>query len=161
MTAAEIKRAIFSQYDYAFRACFACDEFLNMDVMLLRSSGEMLELEIKISIADLKQDIKKLKWCTNRQLYYCEMNSSFANWCIPNFFAFVVPSDILKQAKQVIKEMYPEAGLWEYNNGVFKNVIKSKRLHSKTATLKTYNYLLKSLFYRYQKLFTKLTPEKV
>lgn len=83
------------------------------DFVLLEPNNKHLkEFEIKTSVADLKNDIKKDK----HKVYsgetptgsYCQYKNPL--WK-PNFFTFVVPNFIAEKAEEVIKKEFPFYGL--------------------------------------------------
>ncbi len=71
------------------------------DVLAVSKKGHLLEIEVKVTLADLKNDIKKRK------------HANFRAACggLTHKFYFAVPREIANQVKPVVAEMYPYAGL--------------------------------------------------
>lgn len=95
------------------------------DVLAVSENGMVIETEVKISIADLKREIKKSKH---------KFFSRGAAWRC-HYFYFAVPAAIAEEAKEVCHQLYPYAGLlsvgsWEpkaYERAPVFNILHAKR----------------------------------
>ena len=124
------------------------------DILSLDTKRYLHDVEIKLSIADLRVEINKPKhmylyiayygfalvkdniqkrkmW--RKEWFYQERYSGQFNRPIAEnhtkYFYFAVPSDILKDAEIVLEKLYPYAGLYEIKNnylsdGYYISVIK-------------------------------------
>lgn len=159
MTAKDIKRALIRNCQGRFACRYACDDVMDMDVMMLRSIGKqalMLEFEVKTSLSDLKySEAQKRKWRYQNKLYHFEINGTWKHpETIPAYFYFVVPEDIADEAAEIIKEQYPKAGLYVYNGHLFRSRMRAKKLHNSVIDKSVYIALVNKMFSRYQKSFT-------
>lgn len=73
------------------------------DVLAVTKDRWLIETEIKVTLADLKSDIKKEKhkWFINGR---SRLNKT-------HHFYFATPKDIANEAKLIINDLYPYAGL--------------------------------------------------
>lgn len=111
MTADEVKAVVLAYWRYS-RQCplVAIEGWCELstygelaDVLAVTKDRRLIETEVKVSLADLKSDIKKHKH------EWFERGTSCLNRT--NYFYFAVPIDIANQAKLIIDDMYPYAGL--------------------------------------------------
>ena len=127
MTADQIKAVIVSYWRYV-RQCpvIALEVNSNLssysgeeiaDVLAVDKNRFLIETEVKVTLADLKRDVKKSKhrdFQDNRR-------------CIARYFYFAVPRDIANQVKLICDDRYPYAGvlasngLDEYGVEVYRN----------------------------------------
>lgn len=71
----------------------ACDEFT-------------VEVEVKVSVADLRAEFRNKR---TKHAYY----DKHSKWT-PNYFYFLVPSEIAEKAVEIVKEKFPKAGVLVY-----------------------------------------------
>lgn len=104
MTAKEIKVVLMCYWRVNRKCPIVATEYEygSADVVAIDCTLDRYETEIKISIADLKRDIKKRK-----HRFYADGKG----WHGAQRFYFAVPLEISDKAKEVVEEMYPYAGL--------------------------------------------------
>jgi len=111
MNANEVKAMVAGYFRYkkqcpiiAFEASNRLKTFEGVpaDLLVVTESRMLYEIEVKVSISDLKHDFKKRK------------HQSFVNRpsYLPVYkFYFAVPDDMAIKAKELCEDMYPYAGL--------------------------------------------------
>ncbi len=124
------------------------------DVLVVNKAGTLIETEVKLNLSDMRKDREKEKhyyfyldyfgsedmlpevkgWRYQRRLLK-ERPQDRENYPIGEFY-FAVPADLEKEAKRLITELYPYAGLLVaeeiYNknwNQFSDNVRRPKRAH--------------------------------
>lgn len=97
------------------------------DVMAVSKNGFLVETEVKVSIADLRREIKKTKYRTTYGFDGMTPEYRFpAKYTIAKYFYFAMPRALVAQAKPILRDLYPGAGLLaveEPGDGVFKSVL--------------------------------------
>lgn len=84
-----------------------------------------IEIEVKVSKADLKRDFDKVA----KHLHYEKGTSSS-----PSFFYFFVPEELVETAEALVKEKAPKYGIAVYNPGAGM-AGKCTRIHKKPQRL--------------------------
>jgi|GEM_PF-1807964 len=119
--AEEIKAAVASYWRYA-RQCpvvaLEVDSQLHAwadepaDVLVLNKNRQLIEVEVKLTVSDLKRDAKKKKHRLFRETY----KSKGQIWLTPTYhFHFAVPRDIANKVKPICDELFPYAGILACN----------------------------------------------
>jgi hypothetical protein len=72
------------------------------DVLVINKKRQVIETEVKVTIADLKQDVKKAKHVS----FSCGKRDR-----VTSYFYFAVPKELANKACLVCNEMYPYAGV--------------------------------------------------
>ena len=104
---------------------------------MIRDKKLSYEIEVKISIDDLRQEFKKYK---HEVIYKCinnEWNHNFKSIypCFSNYFYFCVPENILDNAIEIIKEKnIPYYGIMKVNPHT--DLIPSSRIEFVTKSKK-------------------------
>jgi len=80
-----------------------------IDVIAVNKNLYVIETEVKVSISDMRQELKKNKYRHHWAL--AEPHEFPAAYNIAKYFYFAVPDEISLKARQVIHELYPGAGL--------------------------------------------------
>lgn len=97
------------------------------DVMAVSKNGFLIETEVKVSVSDLRREIKKSKYRYTHGLDGLAPQYRFpAKYSIAKFFYFAVPASLVEKAKPILSELYPGAGLLaveEPEEGRFTSVI--------------------------------------
>jgi hypothetical protein len=97
------------------------------DVMAVSKNGFLIETEVKVSIADLRREIKKTKYRTTHGFDGMTPEYRFpAKYTYAKYFYFAMPRALVAQAKPVLRELYPGAGLLaaeEPSDGIFQSVL--------------------------------------
>jgi len=130
--AEQIKAAVASYYRYE-RQCpvvaFETNSQLEgwagelADVLVLDKNRQLIEIEVKLSISDLKRDVKKLK----HQAFRNTVKSNTMIRRMPtHLFYFAVPQEIANKAKPICDEFFPYAGIMAVN-GLYSNYVEVYR----------------------------------
>lgn len=77
------------------------------DVICVDKNRMLIETEVKVSLADLRKDKEKGK---HTRFQHC-LNGSYDRNLYTHFLYFAVPGDIANDAKAIVEELYPYAGL--------------------------------------------------
>lgn len=72
------------------------------DVLAVTNNRMLYEIEVKISLSDLKNDIKKNKH---------QLITRFPGELLIRQFYFALPNDLINKAKDICDELYPYAGI--------------------------------------------------
>jgi len=107
------------------------------DVLAVTKNRFLIETEVKVTLADLRRDTKKLK---HRDFQDNRLR------CVAKYFYFAVPRDIANEAKPICGALYPYAGILaangldEYGVEVYREAkpLAGKRL--------TYSQVLRIIF---------------
>ena len=135
MNAEEIKAYVAGHFRYekqaaliAFEAGDNCSAWGEpADVLVVTDARLLYEIEVKISISDLKHDAVKRK-----HSYFANGNDKHA----VNRFYFAVPKEIAAPAEEIIEKMYPYAGLLSVNGGFVEHRKQAKILHTKRLSFR-------------------------
>jgi hypothetical protein len=110
-TSAEIKSTVAGYFRYK-RQCpvvaFEASDKLRWaigepaDVLVVTESRCLYEVEVKISLSDLKHDLKK-----NKHFWFSKQPENYP----VNRFYFAIPNELTNDAIVICKELYPYAGL--------------------------------------------------
>ncbi|MDD5510825.1 MAG: hypothetical protein PHI12_08445 [Dehalococcoidales bacterium] len=93
------------------------------DVLVITEERLLIEVEVKLSLADLKRDAEKMKHQSFRKMAGLEYKKReehyFGNTRIiepgpypTHFFYFAVPINLGNDAKLICDDIYPYAGIW-------------------------------------------------
>ena len=139
-----IKKQLIDRAWTCFNAHIACDEVKYCDVLMaIQKSGkcQLVEMEVKMSLSDLRVDIKKDKW--RRYITGKGM--------IPNKYYFVMPIALCDKALPIIRELYPFAGLYSFRQAEmpFKLVKRARIFHNEPISIGTYHALAQAMYFRY------------
>jgi hypothetical protein len=97
------------------------------DVLVVTDARLLYEIEVKISISDLKHDMVKRK-----HTYFANGNEKHA----VNRFYFAVPKEIAEEALSIIEKMYPYAGLLSVRGGFVDHKKQARILHTKKLSFR-------------------------
>jgi hypothetical protein len=140
----KIKGALLYYFNFEKQALLACTELYTVhnsiaDVIILTKNNLIIEVEVKISIADLKHELKK-----GRIVYSYDNNivkSSFINkheiintnvYEYPNKYYFCVPSFMLKETLEFSEKLNSKYGVLcfdENKNKVYKTISVKKKAY--------------------------------
>lgn len=99
MNSLECKVKVLHYFRFKRRYLYIATEAGKFNSDILISDGEqIIEVEVKISISDLKNEIKKKK-----HKIYASPTSYYSKF-LPNYFIFAVPESMLEKAKKYIRE---------------------------------------------------------
>jgi len=101
-----IKASVASYFRYKIHCPLVCFERAlhdysrsgNPDVLCVTKDRRLIETEVKVSLSDLKNDIKKRKW----QFVELDKKHDWTNVYSPYKFYYAVPEGLLDKAKEVI-----------------------------------------------------------
>lgn len=147
ISASDIDRALwaaFGNYDYRLSNVYMFGS--ECDFFAISKSGYVVEVEIKISRADFKNDFKKKTSNGKDKHEYLSSESTFK----PNQFYFAVPEGLIKP-----DEIPKEYGLIYYHYGTYAQIKKrAKYLHKeKLLDNKVFiTRLLSKFYHRYMDL---------
>jgi hypothetical protein len=99
LTSSLVKTAVLSHFRFDLGYINFATEVSewNSDIMLIDPRGNLIEIEVKVSISDLKEDFKKPKH--RAYLAYAGRGGM-----VPNRFFFAVPKSIQESALKVVSE---------------------------------------------------------
>jgi len=131
-------------------------KYNEMDIIAIRSSGYIDEIEIKLTKSDFKADFNKKignRWNGNTNKHKALKEGS--NLLICNYFSFLIPKGL------VDIDLIPEyCGVYIYNdNGKRKfvyEVRKANIIHKKKQDVKLHREIGIKMMYRYWNLLNKL-----
>lgn len=151
-TASEVKAMVAGYFRYKKQCPVVAFEASNIlmfatsepaDVLVVTESRMLYEIEVKISISDLKNDIKKKKhWSFINRPNYLPVHK----------FYFAVPQDITDIALDICNDLYPYAGLLSVTKFPFHSAAASfgvipekppKHLNPKPLSLRQIVYMVK------------------
>lgn len=159
LTSDIIKACLYYRYRYKLNYAYCADEVNYSDFLFITNLNYVGEIEIKISISDLKADFKKQIHKSIKQKYKIDRN----------YFYFAIPDYLYDKAKPIIEEQGNYYGiitinskfLWEVttkkyaklltpcfdNEYIFEDIKKSivKRLSSKITNEQNINILRKEM----------------
>ena len=92
--------------------------------VLIDTGKDIIEVEVKVSIGDLKAEAKKGGYWKKHDLL---QKGGYSN--TPNKFYFAIPQELELKAKPIVEEMFPHCGLI-VAGAVMYFSIPSKRLHT-------------------------------
>lgn len=107
-TANRVKALVMCYWRFHKNCSMVAPEARNADVLAINLSGMIIETEVKLTIADLKRDIRKYK-------HYSITHPLSPPWDEVEFpkchyFYFATPPELQKKALPIINERYPYAG---------------------------------------------------
>ena len=149
MNAEEIKAYVAGHFRYEKQCDLICFEAaVNFgelsDVLVVTDARRLYEIEVKISISDLKHDADKQKHqlfkngISSRDIYEGRFSPHTLVVNQPvNRFYFAVPKEIWVPAEEIIERMYPYAGLLSVNGGYVDHKRQAKAIHNNKLSFKT------------------------
>ena len=106
------------------------------DLLAVNKRGYLIEVEVKISLADLRADRKKSKHeyfrkliglpYKNTQMRFGQEVAREPSIYPTHFFYFAVPFEISNESKLICDELYPYAGLLSNQRDWYGNVFSRK-----------------------------------
>ena len=146
LSAQDIDEALwvaFSNYDYRLSNIYIFGS--ESDFFAISKSGYVVEVEVKISRSDFKNDFKKTTSNGKNKHEYLSSDSTFK----PNQFYFAVPSGLIKP-----NEIPKEYGLIYYSGFSAQIVKRSKYLHKEKLmnNIVFVKRLLSKFYWRYTDL---------
>ncbi len=123
------------------------------DIVIVKPNHDSIEIEVKVSLSDLKAEAKKGKYTSD---FTDAMWDKFAHdyEVYTNYFYFAIPKVLVKKAKPYIEVNYPYAGIitcWADGHcEIVKeaNLIREKKLSTKAFNRLVVSVLEKYAFYR-------------
>lgn len=139
-----VKAALFSYFHFYKGFDIVCNEFCygSSDVLAIQANA-IFEVEVKVSVGDLRREKDKYKH------KYCEQKLLEEGRTPWRFFYFAVPYGIKNEAYAFVKEQFPLSGLLVLNDGDFSSYgatgidtkIKAQKLTPYYFGCKNYEHL--------------------
>lgn len=158
LTASQLKLAAMNYAVRTWDAEIVIDECNGgmYDVLAILKDRKTIDIEVKISISDLKHDLIKPK--------HLGYQSGYGE---ANYFVFAVTEEISKSATEFIRQEVPYAGLimtleryWLFGKNMYvsdmKTVIRRKLIHNRLLDDKDYKRYIENIARRYVHLFAKI-----
>ena len=124
---------------------------IEMDLLCITKSQLVHEIEIKLSVADFKNDFLKEMWQGEPYKKVLKHESMVEGNHLANKFSFLVPYNIEEKV-----EVPDYAGLYVYTKtGRIEQRQKPKTLHKNKIELETKYSLIRKINYRYWNYFLK------
>lgn len=130
------------RYEMIAQNVYPCFNFKEMDVMAIRKSGFIDEIEVKLSKSDFLADFKKTvnikcdevnkHKCLHEGLSHC------------NYFSFLMTEELAKKC-----EIPEYSGLYVFNGRRVKEVKKPKKLHSRKISIELKYQIAKKMAFRF------------
>jgi hypothetical protein len=136
MNADEIKAAVAAYFRYDKQAAliaFEASDHLSgwsgepADVLVVTDSRLLYEIEVKITLSDLKHDEVKNK--------HRHFRTDDKNYPVNRFF-FAVPNEIAVNAEEICEKMYPYAGILSVKGGTVNHPKQARILHTKKLSFR-------------------------
>ena len=159
MNATEVKAEQAAYWRFTRQMPVVAVEALDEDVLVVSKSRQLFVIEVKIGIADMRQDRLKPKHADIRKVLGLPLLEKQHSWYsdpvkygrVPNYFYFAVPVEILDKAAKVRDELYPYAGLivtkMPYGKFLGKSsevFRKADQIHKNKLGLKAISHIVKA-----------------
>lgn len=144
------------RYEIVAPNVYPCWKFKEMDIMAIRKSGFIDEIEIKLTRSDYLADFKKTvkincgeierKWgyktidWQDKNKHECLAKG--LNHC--NYFSFLMPEELAEKC-----EIPEYSGLYTFDGNWVKEVKKPKRLHKRKISLELKYQIARKLAFRF------------
>jgi len=149
LNAEEIKAYVAGHFRYEKQCDLICFEAaVNFgelsDVLVVTDARRLYEIEVKVSIPDLKRDMEKKKHSVFRNgssnyevgVGYFPPGTFISKQPVNRFY-FAVPKEIWVPAEEIIENLYPYAGLLAVNGGYVDHKRQAKLIHNNKLSFKT------------------------
>jgi len=162
MTANEIIVDLFKYIDESWVVKFILTEAsmgnYKADLIFMQRHGLMSEIEVKVSMSDLKAELKKTKWGFG--LYETNLNSGVAGK-VPSYFYFCIPKSMQDKALPFIEKHWKFAGVLTCDEtGTIESVKRSKCIHNFHLSEDQERRYRDAIASRYRSLYKKLYSRK-
>lgn len=108
MAKAERLKALIMCYWRFYKSCtLVAAEAQYADVIAINPSGMIIETELKLSIPDLKRDLRKYKHYLVTHPIHCNNLEASPKF---HYFYFATPPELREKALEIINTQYPYAG---------------------------------------------------
>jgi hypothetical protein len=162
----QMKAELLAYWRYKRQCPLVGVEVYSQDVLAVTKARQVVWVEVKVSISDLRADAKKdvhfkaahaLGIPRTPKNYQEQRAMARAAWGVteglPNQFYFAVPVDLVDKALKIIEEQYPYAGLLAVQHfpdsawwGDHVDVRKvAPTLHKRKCTIKYISHLVKAI----------------
>lgn len=144
------------RYELIAPNVYPCWMFKEMDIMAIRKSGFVDEIEVKLSRSDFLADFKKTVNIKRERYFDKERNCSMyhevrnKHECISeginhcNYFSFLMPEELANKC-----EIPEYSGLYVFDGRWVKEVKKPKRLHKRKISLELKYQIARKLAFRF------------
>jgi hypothetical protein len=149
VNALTVKAEVLAYLRYRRQFPIVAVEAFQADVLAVDERKFLWEVEVKVSLADLRADGRKMKHVGLKSM--SEENPGYG--LIPNFFSFAVPRDLSEKALAIIDASYPYAGLLSVHHkstrrflGNYTESLRSpKKMHVRELSEKQVEAVVKCL----------------
>lgn len=114
----EMKLGVLAYWRYCrhhIMGAIECASAKDADVLTITKSLMITETEVKVSIGDMRREVKTKFHKHRRMMAFGEQHRLLMPSA--NYFYFVVPEELQDKALGVCQELYPYAGLLIYKDG--------------------------------------------
>ena len=115
VTSFDLKLALMQYFRYG-KQCVVTEECNDNDIMV-DTGNEIVEIEVKMSVSDMRADLKKRLGGRGKHDFYS--NPRGRSWMIPNKFYFCVPSYMKDDALAFAKMINPKYGVFVFDEKKF------------------------------------------
>lgn len=155
MTELNIQRLIFHSTDVSNNRLHIPNIFMygwESDFLLVRTSGFIVEFEIKCSVIDFKKDFQKTTFSWNKAVEKIPKHDALQKGEGPNYFYYVMPIEVYEKVKTL---MPPWCGVLTVREGVTKLALEQDalRLHKEKITDAQSRKILHSAYYRFMNYY--------
>lgn len=159
MNATEVKAEQASYWRFIRQMPIVAVEALDEDLLVVSKARQLYVIEVKVSIADMRQDRLKHKHADIRNVLGLPLLDRQRSYhsdplrygMVPNYFYFAVPNEIADKAAEIRDKFYPYAGLIRTGlpHGSFlgrSSVIRTQaqRIHGNKLGIKTVSHIVKA-----------------
>lgn len=138
-------RATYQRYELVAPNIYLGDCSGEMDLLAIRRSGYIDEIEIKVSKPDFKADFNKTVWCPEEHKYILKHRSIKENTRLCNYFSFLLPEALSGNC-----EIPEYAGLFIYHaNGIVREEKRAPLLHRRKIDTELKYSIGRKMTYRY------------
>lgn len=122
ITSSHLKTALMAYYRFKKQNICADEVKIGGGLadVLVDTGLKTIEIEVKISKADLRNDKKKVKHEAYRKGFH-------KYYTVPNFFILCIPTELVEEAKIFVKEVNTKYGIIEFSNEKYNKISRYDR----------------------------------
>ena len=144
-----IKNELMKHYRFERQFPYVATECIKYSDVNALNDRCLVEIEVKISLADLKKEFTTSGNKHNKHfVVYCNPDSR-PNAIIPNYYYICVPECLVHQAIEIVKGINPKYGVLVcksyHNTYKIECALKAKALHTKKPDIRVYNLVAKRI----------------
>lgn len=155
MNELHIQRLIYHHTDISSNRLHVPNIFMygwESDFLLVRTSGYVVEFEVKCSVIDFKKDFQKKTFSWNKEIDKIPKHDALIKGDGPNYFYYVMPIEVYEKVKHTMPKW---CGVLTVREGVKKLELKQEAefLHKSKITDDQSRKILLSTYYRFMKYY--------